>query len=60
MRVATRHNSLKIKKAISGGNEMGRGNVSFCDGHGEFMKPCDALRASHSGNPYVDPTTSPF
>jgi prepilin-type N-terminal cleavage/methylation domain-containing protein/prepilin-type processing-associated H-X9-DG protein len=41
-------------------NTDAKGNVSFCDGHGEFMSRIDAMRQVHSGNPYPDPTQSPF
>ena len=59
--VASRH-QLKYKKASSfanatAGNEDARGNVTFCDGHGEFFSRKDALRAKYSGNPVADPTT---
>jgi prepilin-type N-terminal cleavage/methylation domain-containing protein/prepilin-type processing-associated H-X9-DG protein len=58
--IATRHD-LKFKRSNSAGqHENGTGNVSFCDGHAEFMSRVDALRAKHSGNPYPDPTTPPF
>lgn len=32
-----------------------RGNVAFCDGHGEFMSRKDALRQRYTGNPVADP-----
>jgi prepilin-type processing-associated H-X9-DG protein len=65
--IASRHD-LKVKKLrgpsgtvlAANKNENGRGNVSFADGHGEFMYRVDALRRKHSGNPYPDPTTAPF
>jgi prepilin-type N-terminal cleavage/methylation domain-containing protein/prepilin-type processing-associated H-X9-DG protein len=66
--VATRH-ELKIRKARTSSNavfgstfpnENGRGNVSFCDGHAEFMSRVDALRRKYAGNPYPDPQAAPF
>ena len=41
-------------------NEDAKGNVSFCDGHAEFMTRIDALRQRHSGNAYPDPGVWPF
>jgi prepilin-type N-terminal cleavage/methylation domain-containing protein/prepilin-type processing-associated H-X9-DG protein len=32
-----------------------KGNVSFCDGHGEFMGRKDALRQQYTGNSVPDP-----
>ena len=57
--VSARH-ELKLKKAVgltSGGskNEEARGNVGFCDGHGEFMSRKDAISQRYSGNPNPDP-----
>src|SRR5438552_7259694 len=58
--VASRHSSSKRVNARSGTyqankNEDARGNVSFCDGHGEFMSRKDALRGRYSGRPDPDP-----
>jgi prepilin-type N-terminal cleavage/methylation domain-containing protein/prepilin-type processing-associated H-X9-DG protein len=36
-------------------NQDARGNVTFCDGHGEFMSRKDALRSRYSGRPDPDP-----
>jgi prepilin-type N-terminal cleavage/methylation domain-containing protein/prepilin-type processing-associated H-X9-DG protein len=57
--VAARHES-KFKKAKSSGgdikpNENARGNVGFCDGHGEFMSRKDALSQKYSGSAAPDP-----
>jgi prepilin-type N-terminal cleavage/methylation domain-containing protein/prepilin-type processing-associated H-X9-DG protein len=56
--VADRH-SMKRKAlnstAMNGqGNEDARGNVAFCDGHGEFFSRKDALRQKYTGNPVAD------
>jgi prepilin-type N-terminal cleavage/methylation domain-containing protein/prepilin-type processing-associated H-X9-DG protein len=58
--VSSRHESRskKAKGNVFGTtdvNEDARGNVVFCDGHGEFMSRKDALRAKHSANPNQDP-----
>jgi len=37
------------------GNQDARGNVTFCDGHGEFFSRKDALRGKYSGSPVPDP-----
>ena len=53
--VASRHEAT-VKKASSvhynsrEGNQNARGNVTFCDGHGEFFNRKDALRAKYCGN----------
>ena len=56
--VAARHEN-KWKKAgtltTPGKTEQARGNVGFCDGHGEFMTRKDAISAKYSGNPAPDP-----
>ena len=62
--VSSRHES-RVKRATNGyanrgtlkaeGNEEARGNVGFCDGHGEFFSRRDALRQQYSGNPTPDP-----
>ena len=56
--VAARHES-KYKKAGTainpGKTEQARGNVGFCDGHGEFMSRKDAISSKYSGNPAPDP-----
>jgi len=52
--VAARHEN-KFKKATTGFNVNARGNVSFCDGHGEFMSRKDAISQRYSGNPNQDP-----
>jgi prepilin-type processing-associated H-X9-DG protein/prepilin-type N-terminal cleavage/methylation domain-containing protein len=63
--VSARH-ELKHKTArgnvfgVSDPNENGKGNVSFCDGHAEFMSRVDALRRGYAGNPYPDPAAAPF
>src|SRR5207249_3697083 len=57
--VAARHET-KHKTAkgnvfgVNDPNENGYGNVSFCDGHAEFMSRVDALRRRYAGNPYPD------
>jgi prepilin-type N-terminal cleavage/methylation domain-containing protein/prepilin-type processing-associated H-X9-DG protein len=58
--VASRH-QLKWTKANNftnptAGNQDARGNVTFCDGHGEFFTRKDALRGKYSGRPDPDPT----
>jgi prepilin-type N-terminal cleavage/methylation domain-containing protein/prepilin-type processing-associated H-X9-DG protein len=40
----------------STGNQDARGNVAFCDGHGEMLGRKDALRARYTGRPDPDPT----
>jgi prepilin-type N-terminal cleavage/methylation domain-containing protein/prepilin-type processing-associated H-X9-DG protein len=57
--VASRH-QLKWAKAnnntfANAGNQDARGNVTFCDGHGEFFTRKDALRGKYSGRPDPDP-----
>ena len=56
--VAARHEN-KWKKTGTIANpqatENARGNVGFCDGHGEFMSRKDAISAKYSGNPTLDP-----
>jgi prepilin-type N-terminal cleavage/methylation domain-containing protein/prepilin-type processing-associated H-X9-DG protein len=59
--VASRH-SLKIAKARGitwrgDGDKTDdvRGNVSFCDGHGEFFGRKDALRQKYTASPMPDP-----
>jgi prepilin-type processing-associated H-X9-DG protein len=57
--VASRHSTNKRVNARSGTylankNEDSRGNVSFCDGHGEFLSRKDALRGKYSGRPDPD------
>jgi len=63
--LSTRH-ELHTKKAnnlansgngpVNGeGNQDGFGNVTFCDGHGEFFSRKDALRSKYTGNPNPDP-----
>jgi prepilin-type processing-associated H-X9-DG protein len=53
---------MKNRKARGGtwtgdGNvtEDTRGNVSFCDGHGEFFSRKDAHRQRYTGSPTLDP-----
>ncbi len=59
--VASRHTTGKPKQLVTSVpatgkiNEDAKGNVAFCDGHGEFMSRKDALKAVHAGSPYVDP-----
>jgi len=58
--VASRH-QLRWAKAnnntfANAGNTDARGNVTFCDGHGEFFTRKDALRGKFSGRPDPDPT----
>src|SRR5439155_2715043 len=61
--VSSRHES-RVKRATNlgntntvnnEGNEDARGNVGFCDGHGEFFSRKDAMRARYSGSPIADP-----
>jgi prepilin-type N-terminal cleavage/methylation domain-containing protein/prepilin-type processing-associated H-X9-DG protein len=57
--VSSRHD-LKNRRATSlmtpgEGNEDARGNVGFCDGHGEFFSRKDSLRGRYSGSPVADP-----
>jgi len=58
--VASRH-ELRPKKSrgntytAEGGTDDARGNVSFCDGHTEFVSRKDAIRQTHSANPTADP-----
>jgi prepilin-type processing-associated H-X9-DG protein len=59
--VSSRH-MTQIKKArgstwTGDGNitDNARGNVGFCDGHGEFFDRKDALRQRYTGNPTDDP-----
>jgi len=57
--VASRH-ELKIKKAKGlvnnvAGTEDARGNVTFCDGHGEFMSRKESLKSSRTGRPDPNP-----
>jgi prepilin-type processing-associated H-X9-DG protein len=58
--VAARH-ELKVKRArgatftADGKTDDARGNVSFCDGHGEFLSRKDAIRQRYTGNPTDDP-----
>jgi prepilin-type N-terminal cleavage/methylation domain-containing protein/prepilin-type processing-associated H-X9-DG protein len=57
--VAARHTIRNsAAKSLGNPNERNkdvRGNVSFCDGHGEFMSRKDALRQKYTGNPNEDP-----
>jgi prepilin-type processing-associated H-X9-DG protein len=58
--LAARH-ELKNRKSnndsnMQQGNEDGRGNVVFLDGHGEVMSRKDALRQRYTGNPDADPS----
>jgi prepilin-type N-terminal cleavage/methylation domain-containing protein/prepilin-type processing-associated H-X9-DG protein len=57
--VASRH-EMKFKSISSTTkknqqNVNSRGNVTFCDGHGEFMSRKDAISQKYSGNPVADP-----
>jgi prepilin-type N-terminal cleavage/methylation domain-containing protein/prepilin-type processing-associated H-X9-DG protein len=57
--VASRH-ELKYRNAASAANptavnENARGNVSFSDGHAEFMSRKDAISQRYSGSPVPDP-----
>jgi prepilin-type processing-associated H-X9-DG protein len=57
--VAARH-EMKSKSVSSSTNQNqqnvnSRGNVTFCDGHGEFMTRKDAISQRYSGNPVADP-----
>jgi prepilin-type processing-associated H-X9-DG protein len=52
---SSRH-ELKFRKLTGAGTkENARGNVGFCDGHGEFMSRKDAISQRNSGNPAPDP-----
>jgi prepilin-type processing-associated H-X9-DG protein len=57
--VSSRHQARRAKASNNTlgetGNEDARGNVVFCDGHGEFFGRKDALRSKFSGNPNKDP-----
>ena len=48
--IASRHESRFKPQSVDA-----RGNVSFVDGHGEFMSRKDALRQKYTGNPTPDP-----
>ena len=57
--VASRH-ELKYRNAASASNptaqnQNARGNVSFADGHAEFMSRKEAISQKYSGNPVPDP-----
>jgi prepilin-type N-terminal cleavage/methylation domain-containing protein/prepilin-type processing-associated H-X9-DG protein len=57
--VASRHStakrvSAKTSASLTSRNIDARGNVSFCDGHGEFLSRKDALRGKYSGRPDPD------
>jgi prepilin-type processing-associated H-X9-DG protein len=57
--VAARH-ELKRRKSSglnsgTGATEDARGNVSFCDGHGEFFSRKDAVRQKYLGSNVADP-----
>jgi prepilin-type N-terminal cleavage/methylation domain-containing protein/prepilin-type processing-associated H-X9-DG protein len=63
--VAARHQARRSQAKGSGAfasqvNEDAKGNVSFCDGHAEYITRLDALRQKHSGRPYPDPDVFPF
>ena len=63
--VAARHQARRSQARGSGvfasqANEDAKGNVSFCDGHAEYITRLDALRGKHSGRPYPDPDVFPF
>jgi prepilin-type N-terminal cleavage/methylation domain-containing protein/prepilin-type processing-associated H-X9-DG protein len=59
--VATRHALRNVSAAntvnptATNRDDGSRGNVTFCDGHGEFMTRKDALRQKYTGNPNPDP-----
>jgi prepilin-type N-terminal cleavage/methylation domain-containing protein/prepilin-type processing-associated H-X9-DG protein len=60
--LASRHmNQIKkasgnVWKGDNNQTDNARGNVSFCDGHGEFFDRKDATRQKYTGNPTPDPT----
>ena len=63
--VAARHQARRSQAKGPGAfasqvNEDAKGNVSFVDGHAEFITRLDALRQRHSGRPYPDPDVFPF
>jgi prepilin-type N-terminal cleavage/methylation domain-containing protein/prepilin-type processing-associated H-X9-DG protein len=57
--VAARHESkyrgAKTSAADTAKNVNARGNVGFCDGHGEFLSRKDTLSQRYSGHPLPDP-----
>jgi prepilin-type N-terminal cleavage/methylation domain-containing protein/prepilin-type processing-associated H-X9-DG protein len=58
--VAARHELKKrrsrgLSHTSEGTTEDARGNVSFWDGHGEFLSRKDAIRQRYSANPNPDP-----
>jgi prepilin-type N-terminal cleavage/methylation domain-containing protein/prepilin-type processing-associated H-X9-DG protein len=59
--LATRHETSRNKKATSTnvnvfqGNEDGKGNCGFADGHVDFISRKDALRQRYSGSNTPDP-----
>ena len=57
--VAARHeNKFKAQKTSTGdtkANVNARGNVAFCDGHGEFMTRKQAISQRYAGHPLPDP-----
>jgi prepilin-type processing-associated H-X9-DG protein len=57
--VSARHMLQNIRSSsnlhTTAGNQDGKGNVVFCDGHGEYFGRKDSLRARFSGNPIPDP-----
>jgi prepilin-type N-terminal cleavage/methylation domain-containing protein/prepilin-type processing-associated H-X9-DG protein len=55
--VAARHETKFKKLAVTGSsqNTNARGNVAFCDGHGEFLSRKEALSQRYSGHPLPDP-----
>lgn len=57
--LASRHELKKRKSSnqanANEGNEDGRGNVVFADGHGEVMSRKDSLRQRYTGNFKADP-----
>ncbi len=53
--LAARHNLRHAKSlSVEGANEDVRGNVVFCDGHGEFMYRKELIRAAHTGSALPD------
>ncbi|MEO6435116.1 MAG: hypothetical protein ABIP55_05075 [Tepidisphaeraceae bacterium] len=55
--VASRHENKFKKTSTAAGqpNVNARGNVGFCDGHGEFMSRKDAISQRYSGSATPDP-----
>jgi prepilin-type N-terminal cleavage/methylation domain-containing protein/prepilin-type processing-associated H-X9-DG protein len=51
----SKYTSIKTSATDLNPNINSRGNVGFCDGHGEFMSRKDAMSQKYSGNWNTDP-----